>query len=154
MIREWDPSWGKPKVVSPLKVVPKKGNKYRLILDLSKLNKFLIFPRFKYDSIAMVAEVFDLDDWLFAFDMKDGYWHCDLHSDMWEYMCFEWEGVVYTFVQLPFGCAPACWVFTKLIKVMVAFWRGFGLKILSYIDDGLGGAASEAEAKVFSDSGD
>ena len=151
VIREWDPSWGKPKVVSPLKVVPKKGNKYRLILDLSKLNKFLIFPRFKYDSIAMVAEVFDLDDWLFAFDMKDGYWHCDLHSDMWEYMCFEWEGVVYTFVQLPFGCAPACWVFTKLIKVMVAFWRGFGLKILSYIDDGLAGAASKAEAKVFSD---
>ena len=28
VIREWDPSWGKPKVVSPLKVVPKKGNKY------------------------------------------------------------------------------------------------------------------------------
>ena len=70
---------------------------------------------------------------------------------MWEYMCFEWERVVYTFVQLPFGCAPACWVFTKLIKVMVAFWRNFGLKILSYIDDGLGGAASEAKAKVFSD---
>ena len=38
VIREWDPSWGKPKVVSPLQVVPKKGNKYRLILDLSKLN--------------------------------------------------------------------------------------------------------------------
>ena len=36
VIREWDPSWGKPKVVSPLtgplKVVPKKGNKYRLYL--------------------------------------------------------------------------------------------------------------------------
>ena len=77
-----------PKVVSPLKVVPKKGNKYRLILDLSKLNKCLVFPRFKYDSIAMVAEVFDLDDWLFAFDMKDGYWHCAFHSDMWEYIYF------------------------------------------------------------------
>ena len=60
---------------------------------------------------------------------------------------------VYAFVQLPFGCAPACWVFTKLIKVMDAFWSGFGLKVLSYIDDGLGGAASnsEAEAEVFSD---
>ena len=53
VIREWDPSWGKPKVVSPLKVVPKKGNKYRLILDLSKLNKCLVFSRFKYDSIAI-----------------------------------------------------------------------------------------------------
>ena len=59
--------------------------------------------------------------------------------------------VVYAFVQLPFGCAPACWVFTKPIKVMVAFWRGFGLKTLSYIDDGLAAAASKVEAKVFSD---
>ena len=68
-----------------------------------------------------------------------------------EYMCFEWEGVVYTFVQLPFGCAPARWMFTKLITVMVAFWRGFGLKILSYTDDGLTGAASKAKVQVFSD---
>ena len=42
--------------MSPLKVVPKKVNKYRLVLDLSKLNKYLLFPRFKYDIIAMVAE--------------------------------------------------------------------------------------------------
>ena len=96
--------------MSPLKVVPKKGNKYRLILDLSKLNKILIFPRFKYDSIAMVAEVFDLDDWLFAFDMKDGYWHCDLHSDMWEYMCFEWEGD-----SCVYFCAVAFWLCSCLL---------------------------------------
>ena len=147
----WDSSMGKPKVISPLKVVPKKPDKYRLILDLSKLNKFLLFPRFKYDSIAMVAEVFELDDWLFSFDLKDGYWHCDLHPDMWEYMCFEWKGVVYTFVQLPFGCAPACWVFTKMIKVMIAYWRGLGHKVISYIDDGLAGAGSEGEAQAFSD---
>ena len=42
-------------------------------------------------------------------------------------------------------------MFTKLIKVMVAFLRGFGQKSLSYIGDGLGGDASEAKAKVFSD---
>ena len=58
VIREW--------------VVPKKGNKYRLILDLFKLNTYLLSPRFKCDSIAMVAEVFDLDHWLFAFDLRDG----------------------------------------------------------------------------------
>ena len=64
-------------------------------------------------------------------------------------MRVEWKCVVYASVHLPFGCAPACWVFTKLIKVMVAFWMGCGLKVLSYIDDGLGGAASEAEARTF-----
>ena len=62
VIREWDPSWGKPRGMSPLKVVPKNGNKYRLILDLSKLNKCLVFHKLKYDSIAMVVEVFDLND--------------------------------------------------------------------------------------------
>ena len=71
VIREWDTSWDRPKAVSPL-------------------NKCLVFPRFKYDNIAMVDEVFDLNDWLFTFDMKDGYRHCDLHSAIWEYMCFAW----------------------------------------------------------------
>ena len=129
-------------------VVPKKPDKFRLILGLSRLNRYLVFPRFRYDSISLVAEVFELGDSLFSFDLKDGYWHCDLHSDMWQYMCFEWEGVILTFVQLPFGCAPACWVFTKLIKVMVRHWRSLGFKVLSYIDDGLGGAGSRVEAQA------
>ena len=62
VIREWDSSWGKPKLVRSLQVIPKKGNTYRLILDLFKLNKYLLFSGFKYDSITMVDEVFDLDD--------------------------------------------------------------------------------------------
>ena len=42
----WKKEWGEPRVVSPLKVVPKKGGKLRLILDLSWLNKYLMFPKF------------------------------------------------------------------------------------------------------------
>ena len=61
-------------------------------------------------------------------------------------MAFEWEGVIYHFAVLPFGCAPACWVFTTVIDVLIATCRAFGLKCLSYIDDGLGGAQPMAEA--------
>ena len=142
----WDRNWGEPRVTSPLKVVPKKGNKFRLILDLSRLNKYLTFPRFRYDSITKVPELFESGDYMFAWDAKDGYWHVNLHVDMWQFMCFQWEGRVLFFRQMPFGLAPACWVFTKLMRVTVDYLRRQGLKVLAYIDDGLAGAQPLAEA--------
>ena len=64
------------------------------------------------------------------------------------YMCFEWLGVVYHFVVLPFGCAPACWVFTKLMKTMVKYWRSRGIKCLQYIDDLFAGDQPKSKAAV------
>lgn len=66
--------------------------------------------------------------------------HRECRGDLHTYMCFEWLGVVYYFAVLPFGASPACWVFTKVMKVLVRFWRSRGLKVMHYIDDGLGGA--------------
>ena len=60
----WNPDWGEPRVISPLKVVPKKGNVYRLILDVSKMNKHLRFPRFKYAHINQTRDVFEPGDLL------------------------------------------------------------------------------------------
>jgi hypothetical protein len=140
VVGRWDPARGRPRVVSPLKVVPKKGGLFRLILDLSRLNKYLVFPRFKYDNIDKVAGVFEKDDYVFAWDLKDGYWHQELHQGMHEYMCFEWNGELLYFACMPFGLAPACWVFTKLIRVAVDYWRSRGMSCLSYIDDGIGGS--------------
>lgn len=54
-------------------------------------------------------------------------------------MVFEWEGKLYYWLVMPFGCAPACWVFTMIIRALISHCRLYGLKCLSYIDDGLGG---------------
>ena len=137
---------GEPRVISPLKVVPKKGGKLRLILDLSWLNRYLIFPKFRYDSVKQIADLFEMGDYMFAWDAKDGYWHVDLHEDMWQYMCFEWEGQILYFAVMPFGLAPACWVFTKMMRVSINYMRMQGLKVLAYIDDGLAAAQPMAEA--------
>jgi hypothetical protein len=151
VIGRWDPAWGTPKVISPLKVVDKKGGLFRLILDLSKLNRHLRFPKFKYDSVKAVGRAFDQGDWMFTWDLKDGYWHTDLNESAWTYMCFEWEEQLYHFAVMPFGLTPACWVFTKLVKVAVKYLRKQGLKCLSYIDDGLGGASLFSEAERLRD---
>ena len=110
------------------------------------MNKYLTFPRLKYAHINQARDVFEPGDFLLAWGLKDGYWHIDLHPDFWTYMAFEWEGDVYHFDVLYFGCAPACWVSTVVIDVLIATCRAFGLKCLSYIDDDLGGAQSLAEA--------
>jgi hypothetical protein len=149
VIGEWDPAWGSPHIMSPLKVVPKKGGLFRLILDLSFLNRSLAFPKFKYDNIKNAGGVFEADDYLFAWDLKDGYWHTELHPNMFKYMCFEWEGKVYYFRMMPFGLAPACWVFTKIIRVLVDSWRGKGLACMSYIDDGVAGAQGREKALYY-----
>ena len=128
VIGVWNSDRGEPRVISPLKVVPKKGNTYRLILDLSKMNKYLRFPRFKYANINQARDVFEPGDYLFAWDLKDGYWHIDLHPAFWTYMAFVWEGEIYHFVVLPFGCAPACWVFTVVIGVLISVCKAFGFK--------------------------
>ena len=108
-----------------------------------------MFPKFKYDNIRKFGEVFGVDYNLFAWDLKDGYWHTELHTNMYTYMCFEWGGKLYYFRMMPFGLAPACWVFTKIIRVLVDYWRSQGLACLSYIDDGIGGSKGKVEALFF-----
>ena len=107
LIGVWDPDWGEPRVISPLEVVAEKGNTYRSILDLSKMDRYLNFLRFKYAHIDQTRDVFGPGDSLFAWDLKDGYWHIGLHPDFWAYAAFEWERAIYHFAVLPFGCAPA-----------------------------------------------
>ena len=41
----------------------------------------------------------------------------------------------FVFDVLPFGLATACYAFTKLMRPLVRFSRGSGLKITLYLDD-------------------
>jgi hypothetical protein len=109
----------KPFVVSPLGVVPKGEDKFRLILDLRYVNSFLQVVPFKYDSIRSVVDLCQPKDYLFTVDLKSGYHHIDIHQRDWQYLGFEWNGSYYVSCQLPFGLAPACYVFIKVLRRMV-----------------------------------
>ncbi|KAK3236112.1 hypothetical protein CYMTET_53718 [Cymbomonas tetramitiformis] len=51
------------------------------------------------------------------------------------YVAVEWCGKCYEFCVLPFGLAPACWVFTKINKELVGKWRALGFCVYPYVDD-------------------
>jgi len=54
------------------------------------------------------------------------------------------------FNVLPFGLATACYAFTKLLRPLVKYWRGKGLRALLYLDDGIVAVSGKEAAQVAS----
>ena len=48
--------YSKPYCVNPLTVL--EGKKLRFVLDLRHVNKYLVVPRFKYENLKSVSEIF------------------------------------------------------------------------------------------------
>ena len=137
-----------PLVCSPLSVVENAKGKLRLVLDLRYVNQFLPKHKFKYEGLNLVPQMFEKGDHFFTFDLKSGYHHVDIHVDFWTYLGFSWglgtTRKYYMFKVLPFGLASACYVFTKLLRPLVKRWRSKGIRVVVYIDDGMGASKTKA----------
>ena len=83
---------------------------------------------------------------LFSFDLKSGYHHVDIAQEHLKYLGLTWKGHYYVFTVLPFGLSSACYIFTKLVRPMVGYWRKKGLRQIVYLDDGLCVVAGEDKA--------
>ena len=141
----------RPHVCSPISVVSNSVGKFRLALNLRYLNQYLHVLTFKYEDLHMrtfkyedlhiAALLFDVEEYLFKFDLKSGYHHVDIHSDYHTYLGFQWEtqGVAcyYVFTVLPFELSTACYMFTKIMRPLIRYWCGRSLKAIVYLDDGI-----------------
>jgi hypothetical protein len=58
-----------------------------------------------------------------------------MHPDSVPYLGFEWAGVFYAFVVLPFGLSTAPRMFTLVMATCVRFLRHRGIRLLAYLDD-------------------
>ena len=141
----------RPWVVSPLRVVPKAGGKFRLILDLRRVNSFLAGASFRMESLTALTDIAAPGDCMISVDQTQGYYHVAMHPSAHRYMGFEWRGRYYTFRVLPFGLATAPRCFAKVMGVLVRHWRQQGVRMLAYLDDWLFVAASPSEARRIAD---
>lgn len=114
-------------VCSLLSVVTNSHRKKRLVLKFRYLNQFLLKEKFKYKDLCTAMLTFKKGDYPFTFDFKSGYHHVDIHGKHWTYLWFDWwQGAktqYYVFTVLPFGLATACYLFTKLLRPLVHYWR-------------------------------
>lgn len=121
---------------SPLQLEPKKGpKKFRLVVDMRRLNTFLVRKRFKYEGLRTILRLVGKGFWMWSLDLAQGYHHLSMRVDAQKYLGIQWKGVTYVYTVLPFGLATSPWAFTKLIKVPVTFFRRNGVRMSAYLDD-------------------
>ena len=56
----------------------------------------------------------------------------------------------YVFAVLPFRLASACYAFTKLLKPLIRYWQGQGLRAKHYLDDGIVAVSGKETTKAAS----
>ena len=142
----------RPHVCSPLSVVSNSMGNLCLVLNLRYLNQYLHVLPFKYEDLHVAALLCEANEFRFKFDLKSGYHRVDIHPNYHTYLGFQWvtkgEACYYVFTVLPFGLSTACYLFTKMMRLLIRYWRGRGLKAIVYLDDGIVAVKGKQEALV------
>ena len=116
-------------------MVPKQGGKWRPVIDLSVLNKFIRKESFKMETPELIRSSFVEGEWVTSIDLKDAYFHVPVALKFRKYMRFMIDDKVYEFLSMPFGLSTAPKIFTTIVVEFkkVAMTRGFNLN--QYLDD-------------------
>ena len=133
--------------ISPMFVVPKSDGSWRPVINLKSLNQHVRARHFKMESIRTAKGLLCSGDWMVKLDLKDAYLSIPMHSSHRQYLAFRWRGRLWMFKTLPFGLNSAPYIFTKLMKPVIAILRRLGIRAILYLDDLLIMAQSREEAK-------
>ncbi len=124
-----------PKCVSPIGVVPKRGGKLRLIVDLRRINTFCDVPKFRYDDIDTLSEFINPNDYIVTVDLKNGFHHIPVSENHQQYLGICFQGQYYVWTVLPFGLSSSPYYFCKTVRPVIQYLRDQGRRVSAYMDD-------------------
>ena len=101
---------------SRLFLVPKPHQRWRPVIDLSRLNTFLHVEKFKMETPESIRTSLVPGEWVSLIDLSDAYLHIPIHPNSRKYLRFCYKAQVFQFTSLPFGLATAPQVFTMIVK--------------------------------------
>ena len=134
---------------SRLFLVPKPHQRWRPVIDLSRLNTFLHIEKFKMETPESIrTDSLIPGEWVSSIDMSDTYLHIPIHPNSRKYLRFCYKSQVFQSTSLPFGLATAPQVFTMIVKEVKLMALSRGLRIHQYLDDWLIRSQSQEEAQV------
>ena len=145
-----------PVVVNPLSISVQSNGKKRLILDLRHVNFFVKKSEIKFEDAKSFLQCLLARPtaWACSFDIKSGYHHIEIFESDQEFLCFSWvfEGVTkyFKFTVLPFGLSVGPYIFSKVMRPLVRYWRSKALSIVVYLDDGISAAQSFSKCEEHS----
>ena len=93
---------------------PKKNGKYRVILNLKHLNKFVEYHHFKMETLEAAINLVSLNFYFASIDLQDAYYSCNVSVAERKFLRFYWNGVKYQYTCLALGLASAPRIFTNI----------------------------------------
>ena len=133
---------------SRLFLVPKPHQRWRPVIDLSRLNTFLHVEKFKMETPESIRTCLIPGEWVSSIDLSDAYLHIPIHPNSRKYLRFCYKSQVFQFTSLPFRRATAPQVFTMIVKEVKLMALSRGLRVHQYLDDWLIRSQSQEEAQV------
>ena len=122
-------------IISNIFFRPKKDGNFRMILDLTWVNKHIEYQHFKMCSLNTAKHMLRSDCWMGSVDLQDAYYSVSIHPDYRKYLRFRWNGVLYQYRAMPNGLSCAPLFFTKILNPVFAYLRSMGHETFQYIDD-------------------
>ena len=121
--------------VSNIFLRQKPNGEYRMIIDLSDLNKFVTKQPFKMDHLSTALDMIFPNAWMGSIDLKDAYYAIPICEEDRKFLVFQWEGRYFQFNCVPFGLSSAPWIFTKTLRPIFAKFHEANFLGFGYIDD-------------------
>ena len=114
----------------------KQAGKWRPIVSLKFLNKYLTYIKFRMTTISDVKRWIRKDFFFTSLDLQDAYFSIPLNKSAGRFVRFVWRGICYEFSVIMFGLGASPRVFTKTLKAVVKYLRIiFNMLIVAYLDD-------------------
>ena len=114
---------GGPRYVSRVSVVPKASGGHRMVVDLRRINGCCVERSPTYEDLRDLRWMARPGDYMFSWDLQDGYHHLAIRPEDRRFFQFRLFGVVYQCAALPFGWNLSPWCFTKFMEPMVTYLR-------------------------------
>jgi hypothetical protein len=138
-----------PCLQSRVFAVSKSDGSQRMVIDLTKVNKYLPDLHYKLPSDVSLRTLLTPNAWVAKVDIKDAYFHVPLHKSVSKFLAFSAGGKRFAFCALPFGLNIAPAVFTGMMNYPRRIVAAQGVLSLTYLDDWIIWAPTEAECSSF-----
>ncbi|XP_055639739.1 uncharacterized protein LOC129777483 isoform X1 [Toxorhynchites rutilus septentrionalis] len=133
--------------VSPLVLVPKGGNDFRIVVDYREVNKAILREPYPLPSLDKIwTDIPNGTMYFSKLDLKDAFFHIELHDEVRHFTTFMTANGLMRFKRLPFGLSCAPELFQKVMERLLVNCKN----IIIYLDDVLvhGNSLSELRQNV------
>ena len=134
---------------SPIFKVPKQDGGFRLVIDLSGINKLIVCPKFKMQTVEKLRKALPVSTFFAKIDISDAFLHCPLHPRFQKFVAFTMEGNLYFFRAMPFGLNIAPMIYTRISKFQLNTLHNLEVTCSAYIDDFIIWSSSQEATTAF-----